>query len=129
MAQENRRNFAEARITELESTENLSEGPDEFHGILSRISKHSRQIASLRVSDWVNDVITEPPQTVNTEFSRVAESSTLPVALTTLTEIVQSGSPNQFAALTSELINFPSAQQLNVAAVNFHKPLMANSSA
>ena len=39
MVEENRRKLAEARITDLELTENLSEAPDECHETLSRISK------------------------------------------------------------------------------------------
>ena len=130
MAEENRRKLAEARITELELTENLSEAPDEFHETLSRISKHSRQTASQRVSDWVNDVNSEPPQAVTTEANAEAESSNPPVASTTpITEVVQSGYPNQqLAALASGLNTFPPEQQLNVAAVNFSMPVITNSS-
>ena len=124
MAEENRRKLAEARITELELTENLSEVPDEFHETLSRISKHSRQTASQRVSDWVNDVNSAPPQAVTTESNTAAESSNPPVA-PTITENVQSGYPNQLA---SGLNTFPSEQQLNVAAVNFPRPVITNSS-
>ena len=129
MAEENRRKLAEARITELELTENLSEAPDEFHETLSRISKHSRQTASQRVSNWVNDVNSEPPQAVTTEANAEAESSNPPVASTTLiTEVVQSSYPNQLAALASGLNTFPPEQQLNVAAVNFSMPVIPNSS-
>ena len=121
MAEENRRKLAEAKSTELELTENLSEAPYEFHETLSRISKHSRLTASQRVSDWVNDVNSEPPQPVTTEANVVAESSNPPVASTTPTrEVVQSGHPNQLAALASGLNTFPPEQQLNVAAVNIH---------
>ena len=129
MGEENRRKLAEAKITELELTENLSEAPDEFHETLSRISKHSRLTASQRVSDWVNYVNSEPPQPVTTEANVVAESSNPPVASTTPTrEVVQSGYPNQLAALASGLNTFPPEQQLNVAAVNFSMPVITNSS-
>ena len=108
MAEENRRTLAEAKRTKLELTENLSEAPDEFHETLSRISKHSRQTASQRVSDWINDVNSEPPQAVTTEANAVAEPSNPPVASTTpTTEVVQSGYPNQIAALASGLNTFP----------------------
>ena len=128
MAEENRRKLAEAKITELELTENLSEAPDEFHETLSRISEHSRQTASPRVSDWVNDVNSEPPQAVTTEANAEAESSNPPVVSTTpTTEVVQSGYTNQLAALASELTTFPPEQQLNVAAVNFSMPVITNS--
>ena len=90
----------EAKNTELELTENISEAPDEFHENLSRISKHSRQTASQRVCDWVNDVISAPAQAVTTESNTVAESSNPPIA-PTITEVVQSGYPNQLAALAS----------------------------
>ena len=127
--EENRRKLAEARITELELTENLSEAPDEFHETLSRISKHSRQTASQRVSDWVNHVNSEPPQAVTTEANAEVESSNPPVASTTpITEVVQSGYPNQLTALASGLNTFPPEQQLNVAAVNFSMPVITNSS-
>ena len=129
MAEENRRKLADAKITELELTENLSEAPDEFHETLSRISKHSRLTTSQRVSDWVNDVNSEPPQPVTTEANVVAETSNPPVASTTPTrEVVQSGYPNQLAALASGLNTFPPEQQLNVAAVNFSMPVITNSS-
>ena len=116
---ENRRKLAEARITELELTENLSEAPGEFHETLSRISKHSRQTTSQRESDWVNEVNTEPPQTVTTESNRIGESSNPPIARTTK-EIVQSSLPKQLPALTSGLNNSPFAQQPNVAAQFSH---------
>ena len=129
MAEESRRKLAEARITELELTENLSQAPDECHETLSRLSKHSRQTASQRVSDWVNDVNSEPPQAVTTDANALAESSNPPVASTTpTTEVVQSGYPNQLAALVSGLSTFTPEQPLNVAAVNFSLPVITNSS-
>ena len=129
MAEESRRKLAEARITELELTENLSEAPDEFHETLSRISKHSRQTASQRVSDWVNNVKSEPPQAVTTEANAVAESSNPPVASTTpTTEVVQTGYPNQLVAPASGLSSFPPEQPLNVAVVNFSMPVITNCS-
>ena len=108
-------------------TENLSEVPDEFHEILSRISKHSRQTASQRVFDWVIDVKSEPPQAVTTESNIVAESSNPPVVLT-ITEVVQSGYPIQLAALAPGLNTLPSEQQLNITAENFPRPVITNSS-
>ena len=95
-----RRKLEEARFTELELTENLSEALDNFHENRSRFSKHSRQTASQRVSDWVNDVISTPPQVVTTESNTVAESSN-PRGAPTISEVVQSGYPNQIAALAS----------------------------
>ena len=127
MADENRRKLAEARTTELELTENLSEAPDEFHETLPRISKHSRQTASQRVSDWVKDVNSEPPQAVTTESNIVAESSNLP-AVPTITEVVQSSYPNQLAALAPGLNTLPSEPQLNITAVKFPRPVITNSS-
>ena len=108
-------------------TENIPEAPDEFNETLSRISKHSRQTASRRVFDWINDVNSEPQQAVTTVSNTVAESSNPPVA-PTITEVVQSGYPNLLAALASKLNTFPPEQQLNVAAVNLPRPVIANSS-
>ena len=110
MAEENRRKLAEARITELELTENLSEAPDEFHETLSCISKHSRQTASQRVSDCVNDVNSEPQKAVTTESDTVADPSNPQVA-PTMTEVVQSGYPNQLAELAPGLNTLPPEQQ------------------
>ena len=73
--------------------------------------------------DWVNDVNSEPPQAVTTESNTVAESSNPPVA-PTKTEVVQSGFPNQLAALASGRNTFPSEQQLNVAAANLPRPVI-----
>ena len=75
MALENSQKRAvwEAKTNVLELTENLSEAPDEFHETLSLISKHSRETASLKVSDAFNDVNAEPSQTITTESKTVAE--------------------------------------------------------
>ena len=124
MAEENLRKTAEARITKLGLTEKHSEALDELHETLSRFSKHSRQTASQRVSDWLDDVNTEPPET-ETSIT-VAVSPNPPIATTT--EVVQSGYPNHHAALTSELNNLPSAQQPNFKDVNSNRPVIANSS-
>ena len=93
-AEENRRKLAEARNTELELTDNLSETTDKFHETLSRFSKHSRQTATQKVSDWDKEVNTEPPHTVTTDSNRTGESSNPPIATTTTIEVVQSGLPN-----------------------------------
>ena len=128
MSKENRRKLAEATITELELTELLSEAPDEFHEVMSRISKHSRQTPSQRVSDWVNDVNSAPPQVVTTESNRIGESSNPPISTTTTIKVVQGGLPNQLAALAPGLNSSPIAQAPNVAAVNFHMPVTSYSS-
>ena len=94
---------------------------------LEEMAKTSRQTASQRVSDWVNDVNSEQPQAVTTESNIVAESSK-PPAVPTITEVVQSGYPNQLAALASGLTTLPSEQQLNITAVNFPRPVKTNSS-
>ena len=49
LAEENSRKLAEAILTEVQVT-------DEFHETLSRISKHSKQTTSQRMSEWVNEV-------------------------------------------------------------------------
>ena len=79
------------------------------------------------MSDWVNDVNSEPPQAVTTESNIVAESSNLP-AVPTITEVVQSSYPNQLAALAPGLNTLPSEPQLNITAVNFPRPVITNSS-
>ena len=56
LEEENRRKLAEAKLTELELTDELSQATDELRGSLSHISKHSKQTTSQRVSDWVNEV-------------------------------------------------------------------------
>ena len=127
MAEENRRKLAEAKITELQLTENLSEASDEFHETPSRISKHSRQTESQIVTDWVNNLNSEPPQAVTTESNTVAESSN-PPAFPTITEVVQSGYPSQLAALAPALNTSPSEQQLNFFAVSFPRIVITNSS-
>ena len=127
MTEEARRKLAEARITEPELTEIPSEAPDEFYETLSRISKHSGQTASQRVSDRVNDVNSEPPQAVPTESNTIAESSNPPVATTISTiKVVQRGFPDQLAALTSRVNNSSISQKPNVAAVDFHMTVRAN---
>ena len=57
----------------------------------------------------------------------MAESSN-PPAVPTITEVVQSGCPNQLAALAPGLNTLPSEQQLKITAVNFPRPVITNSS-
>ena len=64
LEEENRQKLAEAKLTELELTDDLSQVTDEFQETLSRISKHSKQTTSQRVSDWVNEV-NEPDSVSN----------------------------------------------------------------
>ena len=54
--QENRRKFVQAKLTELELTDDLSRATDELRETLSYISKHSPQTASQRLTDRVNEV-------------------------------------------------------------------------
>ena len=79
------------------------------------------------MSDWDNDVNSEPQQAVTTESNIVAESSN-PSAVPTKTEVVQSGYPIYLAALAPGLNTLPSEKQLNVTAVNFPRPVITNSS-
>ena len=77
---ENRRKLAEAKLTELELTDDLSQVTDGFHETLSRISKHSKQTTSQRVSDWVNEVnepdsVSNQPQTNTVDLNNVPGSS------------------------------------------------------
>ena len=51
LEEENRRKLAEAKFTELQLTDNLSQATDELRETLSPISKHSKQTTSQRVSD------------------------------------------------------------------------------
>ena len=64
----------------MELTDELSQVTDEFHETLSRISKHSKQTTSQRVSDWVNEVnepdsVSNQPQTNTVDFNNVPGSS------------------------------------------------------
>ena len=84
LEEENRRKLAEAKLTELELTDDLSQATDELRDTLSQISKHSKQTTSLRVSDWVNEVnepdnVSNQLQTNTVDLSNVAGSSTLTV--------------------------------------------------
>ena len=79
LEEENRRKLAEAKLTELELTDDLSQATDEFHETLSRISKHSKQTTSQRVSDWVNEVnepdsVSNQPHTNTVDLNNVAGS-------------------------------------------------------
>ena len=56
LEEKNRRKLAEAKLTELELTDDLSQATDKFHETLSRNSKHSMQTTSQRVSGWVIEV-------------------------------------------------------------------------
>ena len=56
LEKENRRKFAEVKLTELELTDDLSQATDGLRETLSHISKHSKQTTSQSVSDWVNEV-------------------------------------------------------------------------
>ena len=80
LEEENRRKLAEAKLTELELTDDLYQATDKFHETLSRISKHSKQTTSQRVSDWVNEVnepdsVSNQPQTNTVKLNNVAGSS------------------------------------------------------
>ena len=80
LEEENRRKLAEAKLTELELTDDLSQATDEFRETLSRISTHSKQITSQRVSDWVNEVnepdsVSNQPQTNTVNLNNVTGSS------------------------------------------------------
>ena len=64
----------------MELTDDLSRATDEFHETLSRISKHSKETTSQRVSDWVNEVnepdsVSNQPQTNTVTLNNVAGSS------------------------------------------------------
>ena len=76
LEEENRRKLAEAKLTELELTDDLSQATDEFRETLSRISTHSKQTTSQRVSDWVNEVnepdsVSNQPQTNTVNLNNV----------------------------------------------------------
>ena len=80
LEEENRRKLAEVKLTELELTDDLSQVTDEFHETLSRISKHSKQTTSQRVSDWVNgvnepDSVSNQPQANTVDLNNVPGSS------------------------------------------------------
>ena len=93
LEEENRRKLAEAKLTELELTDDLSQATDELCETLSQISKHSKQTTSQRVSDWVNEVnepdsVSNQPQTSSMEFDNVAGLSN-PAVIPALTDVVQ----------------------------------------
>ena len=93
LEEENRRKLAEAKLTELELTDDFSQASDELHGTLSQISNHSKQTTSLRVSNWVNEVnepdnVSNQLQTNTVDLSNVAGSST-PTVITDSTNVVQ----------------------------------------
>ena len=81
LEEENRRKLVEAKLTEMELTDDLSQATDELRDTLSQISNHSKQTTSLRVSDWVNEVnepdnVSNQLQTNIVDLSNVAGSST-----------------------------------------------------
>ena len=91
--EENRRKLAEAKFTELELTDDLSQATDELRETLSQNSKHSKQTLSQRVSDWINKVnepdnVSNQPQTSSMEFDNVAGLSN-PAVIPALTDVVQ----------------------------------------
>ena len=93
LEEENRRKLAEAKLTELELTDDLSRATDELRETLSQISKHSKQTTSQRVSDWANEVnepdsVSNQPQTSSMEFDNVAGLSN-PAVIPALTDVVQ----------------------------------------
>ena len=77
LEEENRRKLAEAKLTELELTDDLSQVTDEFHETLSQISKHSKQTTSQRVSDWVNEV-NEPDSVSNQLQTNTVDINNVP---------------------------------------------------
>ena len=86
LEEENRRKLVEAKLTELELTDDLSQVTDEFHETLSRISTHSKQTTSQRVSDWINEVnepdsVSNQPQTNTVDLNNVPGSSNTAVIL------------------------------------------------
>ena len=93
LEEENRRKLAEAKLTELELTDDFSQASDELHDTLSQISNHSKQTTSLRVSNWVNEVnepdnVSNQLQTNTVDLNNVAGSST-PTVITDSTNVVQ----------------------------------------
>ena len=93
LEEENRRKLAEAKLTELELTDDFSQASDELHDTLSQISNHSKQTTSLRVSNWVNEVnepdnVSNQLQTNTVDLNNVAGSST-PTFITDSTNVVQ----------------------------------------
>ena len=76
LAEENRRKLAEAKLTDLELNDDLSQATDQFHETLSRISKHSKQTTSQRVSDWVDEPesVSQQPQTNTVDLNNEAGS-------------------------------------------------------
>ena len=93
LEEENRRKLAEAKLTELELTDDLSQATDELRETLSQISKHSKQTTSQRVSDWVIEVnepdsVSNKPQTSSMEFDNVPGLSK-PAVIPALTDVVQ----------------------------------------
>ena len=93
LEEENRRKLAEAKLTELELTDDFSQASDELHDTFSQISNHSKQTTSLRVSNWVNEVnepdnVSNQLQTNTVDLSNVAGSSA-PTVITDSTNVVQ----------------------------------------
>ena len=89
----NRRKLADAKLIELELTDDLSQATDELRETLSHISQHSKQTTSQRVSEWVNEVnepdgVSNQPQTNSVEFNNVAGSCN-PAAIPASTDTVQ----------------------------------------
>ena len=77
LEEENRRKLAEAKLTELELIDVLSQATDQFHETLSRISKHPKETTSQRVSAWVSEVnepesVSNQPQTNTIDFNNIA---------------------------------------------------------
>ena len=52
---ENKRKLAEAKLTELELTGDLSQATEKIRETLSHISKHSKETTALKVSNWGNE--------------------------------------------------------------------------
>ena len=152
LEEKNRRKLAEAKLTELESTDDLSQATDELHETLSRSSKHSKQTTSQRVSDCVNEV-NEPESVSNqlltniVDFNSIAGSfntavisesnyviqmrqATLPVRSSADVNIVAGQSQIPLIGfLSASIILRPNSTPLSLAAVNtlpyFH-PLPVN---
>ena len=86
LEEENRRKLAEAKLTELELTDDLSQATDELRDTLSQISKHSKQTTSLRVNE--PDIVSNQLQTNTVDLSNIAGSST-PTVIPDSTNVVQ----------------------------------------
>ena len=102
---ENRRKIAEAKLTEMELIDDLSQATDELRGTLSHISTHSKQTTSQRFSDWVNEVnepnsVPHQPQTNTVEFNNVLGTFNLAVIpeSTNFVQLSQATVPVRFSA-------------------------------